>query len=39
MNHILGKNRQQINFTSLEDFITPENPIRFIDVFVDKLDL
>lgn len=39
MNHILGKNRQQINFASLEDFITPENPIRFIDAFVDKLDL
>lgn len=39
MNHILGKNRQQINFTSLEDFISPENPVRFVDAFVDKLDL
>ena len=39
MNHILGKNRQQINFASLEDFISPENPVRFVDAFVDKLDL
>ena len=39
MNHIIGKNRQQVNMSTLEDFITPENPVRFIDAFVDKLDL
>ena len=31
--------RYQIRFSSFEDQINTENPIRFIDAFVDKLDL
>lgn len=39
MHHIPIKNRQQIDFTSLEDLIEADNVIRFIDAFVDKLEL
>ena len=39
MQHISPKNRQQIEFTSLEDLIETDNVIRFIDSFVDKLEL
>jgi len=33
------KNRTQIEFTSLEDFIEKDNTVRFIDAFVEKLEL
>ena len=36
---ITSKNRTQIEFKSLEDFIEKNNPVRFIDAFVDKLEL
>lgn len=36
---INGLDRNQITFSSLEDTITADNEIRFIDAFVDKLDL
>lgn len=41
MKYIQGQNRTQINLfpISLEDAITPDNEIRLIDVFVDRLDL
>ncbi len=39
MEHISLKNRSQFEFKSLEDSIDAENPVRFIDAFVDKLDL
>lgn len=39
MQHILSKNRHQIEFTSLEDLIETDNPVRFVDAFVDKLEL
>ena len=39
MQHISPKNRQQIEFTSLEDLIETDNVVRFIDAFVDKLEL
>lgn len=39
MQHISGISREQISFTSLEDFISAENPVRFIDSFVHALDL
>ncbi len=31
--------RNQMQFSSLEDHIASENPVRFIDAFVDKLEL
>lgn len=36
---IIGINREQITFSSLEIQIAKDNEIRFIDAFVDKLDL
>jgi transposase len=39
MNHILGIDRFQVTFSSLEDAIPKDNPIRVIDTFIDKLDL
>jgi transposase len=39
MQHITPKNRQQYEFVNLEDFIDKNNPVRFVDAFVDKLEL
>jgi transposase len=39
MQHITGIPRNQMVFSSLEDTILPENPVRFIDAFVDPLSL
>ncbi len=39
MQHISGISREQISFTSLEDFISAAYEVRFIDVFVHELDL
>ena len=39
MQYITPKNRQQYEFVSLEDFIDKDNPVRFVDVFVEKLEL
>jgi len=39
MQHITGIPRNQIVFSSLEDTILPENPVRFIDAFVEALSL
>lgn len=36
---INGSDRNQITFSSLEDRISKDNEVRFIDAFVDKLDL
>lgn len=36
---ITGLDRQQIRFSSLEDAISSDNDVRFIDAFVEKLDL
>jgi transposase len=36
---ILGLDRHQITFSSLEDAIATDNEVRFIDAFVDKLNL
>jgi transposase len=36
---ISSKNRHQIEFKSLEDCIEKENTVRFIDAFVEKLEL
>jgi hypothetical protein len=37
--HKTGTSRYQMSFGSLEDQISPENPVRIIDAFVDMLDL
>lgn len=39
MQHIIGIPRNQMSFSSLEDTISLENPVRFIDAFVDALSL
>jgi len=39
MNFIQGINRHQSYFTTLEDQVSADNPVRLIDAFVDKLDL
>jgi len=36
---INGLDRYQMSFSSLEDSISNDNEVRFIDAFVDKLDL
>jgi transposase len=39
--HINGVTRSQVTLfpESVEDYIDPENPVRFLDVFVDELDI
>jgi transposase len=39
--HVIGKSRSQATFFPevLDDFVSTENPVRVIDVFVDELDL
>ena len=41
MSHIAGHDRSQALLLpeSLDDYVGPENPVRFIDAFVDGLDL
>jgi transposase len=40
MNHITGKTREQITMfpEAIEDYISAENPVRFLDAFVEQLD-
>jgi len=39
MQHIQGLSRNQLRFTSLEDTISQDNPVRFIDAFVENISL
>ncbi|WP_240455136.1 transposase [Flavobacterium columnare] len=39
MQHIKGISRNQLHVSSLEDKITSDNPVRFIDDFVEHIDL
>jgi transposase len=41
MTHITGHDRSQTLLLpeSLDEYVSPDNPVRFIDAFVDKLDL
>ena len=41
MNHIKGNDRDQLTLfpDALDDFISQDSPVRFIDAFVDSLDL
>ena len=38
MKDITGIARNQMVFSSLEDTILPDNPVRFIDAFVNNID-
>jgi transposase len=41
MNFIAGADRLQTQFlpAAVEDYVSPDNPVRFLDAFVNKLDL
>ena len=41
MEHISGIPREQITLfpEAIEDYITEDNPVRFIDAFIDRLDM
>ena len=39
MNFITGTNRDQTYFTTLDDLVSADNPVRLIDAFVQKLNL
>ena len=41
MNFIAGSDRHQTQLlpAALEDYVGPDNPVRFLDAFVAKLDL
>lgn len=39
MEFIAGMNRQQMQLSSMEDAISQDNVVRFVDAFVEKLDI
>ena len=41
MAHITGTDRAQVLLLpdTVDDYVDPDNPVRFIDAFVDSLDL
>lgn len=41
MDHITGTAREQITLfpEAIEDYLTRDNPVRYLDAFVDSLDL
>jgi transposase len=41
MAHIQGTDRDQLTLfsESVDDYITEDNPVRFLDAFVENLDL
>jgi hypothetical protein len=39
MQHITGTARLQLRISSLEDAIDTQNQVRFIDAFVEAIDL
>jgi transposase len=39
MEFIPGVNRQQMQLSSMENVISQDNIVRFVDAFVDKLDM
>jgi hypothetical protein len=39
MQHIQGISRNELQMSSLEDKIAPDNAVRFIDTFVSVIDL
>ena len=39
MEHITPVDRHQLSFGSLEELIAPDDPVRFLDAFAEKMDL
>src|SRR5208337_4484841 len=41
MNHVIGLAREQITLfpKAIEDYISSENPVRFLDAFIEQLDM
>ena len=39
MQFILGNNRHQTYFSTLDDQVNTDNPVRLMDAFIDKLGL
>ena len=39
MGYLGVQNRFQIQMSSMEEFIDKENPVRFVDAFVEQLEL
>jgi hypothetical protein len=39
MQHIQGISRQQLRMSSLEDTISQDNPVRFIEAFVENISI
>ena len=39
MQFISGQPRHQTYFSTLEDQVSADNPVRLMDAFIDKLDL
>jgi transposase len=39
MEHINPIDRYQVSFGSLDELIAPDDPVRFLDAFAEKLDL
>ena len=39
MQYITGTNRHQTYFSTLEQHVSPDNAVRLMDAFIDKLDL
>ena len=41
MEHIVGTSREQLTLLpeAIEDYVSAENPVRFVDAFVNTLDL
>lgn len=39
MKYVIGKNRNQVEFYSLEELIEQDNEVRLIDLFLDSLPL
>ena len=41
MGYVRGESRQQVYLLpeAIDDYVAAENPVRFLDVFVEKLDL
>ena len=38
MDFIIGNNRDQVTFSTLESHNEENNPVRFVDAFVEHLD-
>ena len=39
MKTIQGVSRHQVQFSSLDELVAAENPVRILDAFVEKLDI